>query len=840
MATVTINEKEITVEDGTLILNAARDAGFHIPTFCYQADLVGIGSCRMCLVEIEGQRKLQPSCVTPVLHGMKIYTESSTVTSARESMLEFLLANHALDCPVCDKGGECELQDMVYCYGPRKGRHAEKKNTFHEKDYILSPVIVKNSNRCVQCMKCVRVCREVVGADVLGAIGRGEQQEETSFFRGLLDCDHCGNCIEVCPVGCFMRLPYRYSSRPWDLKGADTVCPYCATGCRMVIEERDGTVVRARAQFGVGLNSETLCARGRFGYDMINSPDRLTTPLVKKSGRLEPVSWEEALGVVRDNLKTADPSKTGGIASARLTNEELYLFQKFLRGVLGSPNIDSSSRWSPMAVKGFVSATGMNEGGVSVFDCMEAESVVVIGSHLSYENPVTDYIVRRISAAKNTRLAIVSPRAMKLDSSAVLSLRHLPGTEKEVLDAVSSCIGNKNAEKLAEHAGFASIRGAGAEARLDTADVNADEIEALAAILNGAATISIIVGTELLRFPQGAEGLALLVDILKTLGKEVSVMPVLDRCNQRGAWEMGAHPGFGPAYACVQETGLGYDDMLEAASKGDLDSLYIIGDDPVSEYHDTAFATGALSKVKFLLVQDAFLTDTAKIADVVLPGANAAEKEGTFTNQEGRVQAIKRLMPPPGIAKSDLEILAAVGRLFDASFAPHTKGPASIFEEIRCEAGMYKEVSLAFNNKKNTEDKLDNKEALVKGSGAKLGAERFIPKPVVAVDDTARFTLVTGNHLFHSGRLSRRSEILCGLLKGSVVEISCEDASALGLSSGDKVRVKSDSYEAVLVLATSRGSKNGVAFIAENFIDVPVNRFFEKGVHMARVSIAGV
>ena len=213
MATLTINGKEITIEDGTLILDAARQIGYDIPTFCYFKRLSSIGSCRMCLVEIEGQKKLQPSCVTPVMQDMVVHTESPNVVSARAAMLEFLLSNHALDCPVCDKGGECELQDMVYRHGPREGRIAEGRNRFHEKDYVLSPVIVKNSNRCVQCMRCVRVCSEVVGVNALGAVGRGVDQEETSFVKGTLDCDHCGNCIEVCPVGCFMRLPYRYKAR---------------------------------------------------------------------------------------------------------------------------------------------------------------------------------------------------------------------------------------------------------------------------------------------------------------------------------------------------------------------------------------------------------------------------------------------------------------------------------------------------------------------------------------------------------------------------------------------------------------------------------------------------
>jgi NADH-quinone oxidoreductase subunit G len=222
MVTLKVNGKEVTVPEGTLILDAAKVAGYDIPTFCFHKDLISVGSCRMCLVEIEGQKKMQPSCITPVMQDMSVLTETETALSARASMLEFLLSNHALDCPVCDKGGECELQDMVREHGPHKGVHAEPKIRFHEKDYPLSDVIVKNSNRCVQCVRCVRVCDEIVGRGVLGSIGRGAHQEETSFLKTYLDCDQDGMCIAVCPVGCYMRRPFRYRARPWDLKGSKT------------------------------------------------------------------------------------------------------------------------------------------------------------------------------------------------------------------------------------------------------------------------------------------------------------------------------------------------------------------------------------------------------------------------------------------------------------------------------------------------------------------------------------------------------------------------------------------------------------------------------------------
>lgn len=844
MASVRINGIDITVDDGTLILDAARKAGFYIPTFCYQADLIGIGSCRMCIVEIEGQQKLHPSCITPVMDGMNIFTETDLVNQARADMLEFLLANHGLDCPVCDKGGECELQDMVYTYGPHKGRYAENKYRWHEKDYIISPVIIKNSNRCVQCMKCVRVCKEIVGQNVLDGINRGERQEETTFFKGMLDCDQDGNCIEVCPVGCFMRLPFRYKTRPWDLNSADTICPYCGTGCRMVVEERDGEVIRSRAQLGVGINSETLCARGRFGYDFIHHPERLTTPLLRINGSLQPATWDEALAVINRHLRSSDPMKTGGVASARLTNEELYLFQKLFRTILKSPNIDSSTQWDSETVKGFIFSTGMTEGGVSVFDCMESDHVLIVGTHLSDENPVTDYMVRRMARENNTSVSIASPRAMKLDSSAGISLRHMPGTEKELLFVLAVLIGMKNGDRLYNHPALDSIRDIKIESLAGTAGVDADKLDHVARSMSESTSMGIIAGTEFLRFPQGMESLAILTDVLKSLGKTVSVVPILDRCNQRGAWEMGVHPGFVPGYREEQQMGLGYRGMLDAAECGELESLYLIREDPVMTHSDEPFIRNTLTKMKFLLVQDIFLTETAKLADCVLPGACFAEKEGTFTNQEGRVQSIARLMKPPGQAKSDLIIIGEIGRQFESGFTPKTRRFSPVFEEIRKKVGIYSEVCLDFINQRNENNELDNRTALVKDSGVRGKVDPLMIRPITPADhmddDTTAFTLITGNHLFHSGRLSRKSEILHSLLKEPAVEISDRDAERLGISSGEKVKVGGSRHQVVLTLKTRHGTANGVAFIAENFEDVSVHRFFEHGRFRAKVRITKV
>ncbi|MFQ5479754.1 MAG: NADH-quinone oxidoreductase subunit NuoG [Thermodesulfobacteriota bacterium] len=841
MATVIVNGKTISVKDGTLILDAARDAGVEIPTFCYQADLMGVGSCRMCLVEIEGQKKLQPSCITPVMEGMSIQTETPEILKARQGVLEFFLSNHALDCPVCDKGGECELQDMVYQHGPVEGRYAESKHRFHEKDYNLSPVIVKNSNRCVQCLRCVRVCDEVVGRSVLASLGRGHEQEETSFLRSQLDCDHCGNCIEVCPVGCFMRLPYRYKSRPWDLKGADTVCPYCATGCRMVVEQRDGEVLRARAQLGVGINSETLCARGRFGFDFINDPKRLTTPLVKKFGKLEPATWEEALEFISENLSGIDGARIGGIASPVLTNEELYSFQKLMRFTLGSPNIDSSTRWDPAVVENYIEASAMAGGGVSVFDVAEADTLFVAGSQLSDENPIVDYIARRISATHDTRIIVASPRDMKLDSSAGLSLRHIPGGLGALMKAAALSLYESNQDKLQGVAGAEDLAGLSAEVLIAEAGISAQELAGVIKRFEKAATVGITAGTDLLRQSCGLSPLGLLSDVLTALGKKVLILPILDRANQRGAWEMGVLPGLAPGYAAAPKRGLGTEQMLKAAVSGGLDAMYIIGEDPVGENPLGVSAFDATSKEGFLLVQDTVFTETAAMADCVLPGAFPAEKDGTFTNQEGRVQAMRRLKAPPGDAMADLKIITCLSNTLSSTKAAcvcQKTASLHVFNEIRKEAPAYAGVSLEFNNRKNKLDDLDNKDALVNASE---GGFTPAPMPTCEAAEKQRadgeFLLITGNTLFHSGQLSHRSPTLSGLQKGAALELSEGDAVVLGLSGGEDARVRGNGYEVTLPVRPRKGMRDGVAYIPEFFPGVSVGKFFPEGVSVPVVTI---
>lgn len=831
MAILKIDGKEIEVETNTLLLEAAKEAGVKVPTFCYQADLSRLGACRICLVEIEGQPKLQPACVTPVMQDMSVFTESEKVTKARAGVLEFFLSNHAMDCPVCDKGGECELQDMVYKHGPSTGMHAEKKIRFHDEDYPLSPVIVKNSNRCVKCLRCVRVCKEAVGVGVLGSLGRGAHQEETSFLRNYLDCDHCGNCIEVCPVGCYMRRPYRYKARPWDLRSATTICPYCATGCQTKVQARGNEIVRSIAKLGKGVNHEMLCARGRFGLDYASNPNRLTVPLKKnEAGEFEEIGWDEAIRLIKDNARKTTGDRIGGIASARLSNEELFIFQKMMRTYFKTHNVDSSPRWSAEAEAAFIEATGMNEGGVSLWDSAAADTVLIIGTQISDENPVTDYILRRSFDTRRVRAVIASPMAMKLDKSVELTLRHAPNAEGKLLTAAAAMIFNANPTEFANFGWAEELRKTPCKEFLKKAGVEEADVEALVSRFKASDNITIMAGTQFLRHPESIRGLHILRSMLKALGKGITILPVLDRSNQRGAWEMGVHPYFGPGFAAAEKRGMDCDAMLEAAAGRQIDMLYIAREDVVSMFPDADFAKEALSKLKFLVVQDIFLNQTAELADLVLPGASFVAKDGTYTNQEGRVQAANALGSPLAGTKTDLAVFNAICKDFDFEFKEEDYG--EVLAHIRAENPMYRNVRC-------TEEASDD--SLV-GPGFDfesdlLKAEPAKEKPEPQLSEDLPFTLLTGNHLYYSGTLSRRSGVLKGLQPEPIIEMDEKDAAKIGLSDGERVNVIGRHHREIYNLKTRKGGYPGLVFIPENYSDKPVNKFLKRGEGLEKVTV---
>lgn len=833
MVSVTIDGQMLEMEAGSTVLQAAERLGIAIPTFCYLKRLPALASCRMCLVEVQGLRRLQPSCATAVAEGMVVRTNTPLIDETRSSMLDMLLANHPLDCPICDKGGECELQDMVMAYGPRESRFRDAKRVFHSRDIRLSPVIIMNVNRCIQCQRCVRMCEEVVGAVALGTVEKGMDTAVTGFEGSLASCDQCGNCVEVCPVGALMSFPYRYKARPWDLAETDTVCPHCGTGCQLTVGARRGEFMRVRSKWENGVNRETLCVRGRFGLDFIEGRDRVKRPMIRRDGALVPVSWDEAGDHLRRRLSDVGNKAAGGLASPRLPNEVLYQFQKLMRAVFRTNNIDCSARWStpfdtlgPL-MAGFHSRAPLQE--VIGNDC-----VLVVGGNVTDENPVTEYLLRDAARQRQIGLLMLSARPSRLDADARAVVRVPPGSEAASLAAVAAGLVVAAGQAFPGDL-FADIG----------ATTDSDGPDRLAAELLKGRSVTALISADLLRSRQARatlQQLTNLLQLLRMLGKGLAMQFLFDRANQMGAWDMGvlpaALPGLRPVADDVArrvleqawgteipaEPGADFDAMLELCGSGRMGALYIVGSDPLMSYPDRAFAKRALEAADLLIVQDTFLTDTAGLADVVLPAAGYGEEAGTFTNNEGRTQTVRKFREPVFEARGNLTIFDFVAALRNQALRPSLQG--EIFREIARLLPAYQGLTL---------DGLGADGAFTKAAPAPQAGEFFAPPPAPTAADG--LMLVTGNCLFHNGYLSERSEILNTVADDPYVEMSDRDAGRLGLSEGDQVTVRSAQGELTAQLKVNRRFPPGLVFVPENYRTLRLNSLMRRGEHPCPVEV---
>ncbi len=419
MVNLTVDGQPVSVPVGTLLIEAAKQAGFQIPHFCYHPKLYPDANCRMCLVEIEKMPKLQASCALPVSDGMVVYTRSEKVVQARNGVMEFILSSHPLDCPICDQGGECHLQDLAHQYSGQYSRFKEEKRVF-EKEYF-GPMIEKEMNRCIQCMRCVRYCDEVIDSNALRGMDRGNLTQPGTFMRRELECEFCGGCIQICPVGALVSRVAMYDYRPWQLKKIETVCPHCADGCLMKVESRDDQVIRVTSEQGRGRNDGDLCAKGFFGYQFINHRERLTQPLLRKGGDLVPISWFEAVREAAARFARIKAryggASIGGVITARCTNEDVFIFQKFMRLVLGTNNIDSTARLGHMnTVKALRRVVGSPRMMNSYEEILEADLLLLVGADVTETNPILGLKVKEAVRRRRARLVTIG------------SFRENPGT----------------------------------------------------------------------------------------------------------------------------------------------------------------------------------------------------------------------------------------------------------------------------------------------------------------------------------------------------------------------------------------------------------------------------
>lgn len=642
---VTINGQDFQVAKGARLIDVCREKGFSIPSFCYYADLALQASCRMCLVRIEKMPKLQTSCTITCTDGMIVTTQSEEIEKAQRAMVEFLLANHPLDCPVCDRGGECELQEMAFDWGGLEERFSERKNAQPEK--YLSPIVANDPQRCILCKRCTRVCDEWMGEDAIEAGGRGANTV-IGTFGGWLNCSQCGNCIEVCPTGTLLDATYRHQARPWELAQTITTCSFCSDGCEMSLGSRGGELMRAvaRDRYVNGHNGEFLCIKGRFAHPFVNHEERLRTPMIRyrKGGKLIPATWDDAIKFTASKLEEVanahGASSIAVLGSPRITNEANYALYKFANEVVGTENYTATDTFSLVP---FFDNLGSQLA--THRDIRHAKTILLIGGEPEELQPFTGKQMRQAERNGGANLIIVNSREIRLKQRATQFMHIRPGAE----DAIVLALADPSQDRLA-------ARKLGIEAK---------EIEKLRQTLNETqGDVVIMFGGELSQAGQAI--IAQLPYSLAAEGRRVLLHPLPLYNNSIGAHDMG-----------LMKSGKSAGQILEAAGDA-IHAMYVAGSflpEHLSGHED------ALSKLDFLVVQELFETETTHYADAVFPAASFAETDGTFTNNDGLVQRVRQSIPPVHQAKQDWVITAQLARALDVDFG-FQMSASSVFKEI--------------------------------------------------------------------------------------------------------------------------------------------------------------
>jgi len=676
--TFTLDGQQLTTAPGTLVIEAAKTQGIEVPSFCYYPGLALQAACRMCLVEVEKMPKLQTACTLVATDGMVVKTATDQVHKARKDMIEFLLSNHPLDCPVCDKGGECELQDMTFRYGLDKTRFVEEK--LHDPEEKWSPLVYYDAPRCILCYRCVRVCDEGMDVKALGVGARGVHSVILPNTPGELACEECGMCIDICPVGALTSGTYRYQTRPWEMTYVGTPCTHCSNGCKTTLSVRNNAILRANNRDHSGINGEFLCGKGRFGFDFTTHPDRIRQPLVRKNGKLEEASWEDALEEVARRLKQVrdahGANAIGVIGSNHTTNEENYLLNRFARISLGTNNIDHH-RTADYA--GLAAALGpkSKDSLARMADIYNAPAVLVIGNDVSNQNPLVAWQIRSGVRHHGLRLYVINGVPSKIHRQANIAVEVAKGAEAQAVRWLATEQGNFDAKTT-------------------------EALVRLKAALEAEKDVVVVFGADI----QGA-AIRDLISLASRFGGKTKFMALGDYANSRGAADMGLLPDRLPGYALLSDgaersrfgklwgaeisgtPGLTLRAMIDAATSGRLKALYVLGANPLKSAG--AAQSDRIAGLDLLVVQDMFLTETAQRADVVLPAASTYEKDGSLTNTAGEVQLTHRATDPQG-PRSDFDLLRILSHqlaLLGVGTAIKLRTAAAAFDEIRQNVSGY-------------------------------------------------------------------------------------------------------------------------------------------------------
>ncbi len=870
---LTVDGRELTTGRGQTILQVALANGIDIPHLCYDPRLTPTGACRLCVVEIEGQPGLHTSCTRLADPGMVVMTETEAVRASRKATLELLLSEHNITCTTCDADGDCLLQDYAYRYQADEDRFPSVATAAGRQNYTSgNRAIVYDPSKCVRCQSCVKICAEGVVTEALTMKGRALSAEvSTAFDLPLNDttCVICGQCVGACPTGALSDSAGVGQGRAKDLDKVRTTCPYCGVGCQLDlnIDRNRNRIVRVASEIGCVPNDGNTCVKGRFGLDFVSHEDRLRTPLIRRDGELQPATWEEALAHTATRLaeigKAHGADAIGGLSSAKCTNEENYIHQKFMRAVIGTNNVDHCARLCHAStVAGLARAFGSGAMTNSIDDFEHAGAIFVIGSNTTECHPVIGSAILRAATQRRVPLIVADPRRIRLAEVATVHMQQRPGTDVALINAMMRVIldeGLENGDFIGGRTeGFDELRQAvepyTPEMAQQITGVPAADIVRAARLYAEASAASIVYSMGITQHTTGTDNvlslanLALLTGNVGKLGSGVN--PLRGQNNVQGACDLGALPNVYPGYQKVDDDavhakfekawgdglsatpGLTVVEMMNAAAEGTLKALYIMGENPMLSDPDITHVEEGLRNLDFLLVQDIFLTETAMLADVVLPATSFAEKDGTFTNTERRVQRVRRAIEAPGESRVDWQITCDLAR----RLGYHMDYPdaSAIEDEIASLSPIYGGISYDRIEKVGLQwpcldrdhpgTPILHGEKFSRGLG-KFHAVEFIPARELP-DDEYPIVLMTGRMLehFHTGSMSRRSDVLDWLVPEGFVEMSVADAERLGVSDGGKVRMRSRRGQIEIAARVTERVGVGTVFLAFHFREAPANR----------------
>jgi formate dehydrogenase (NADP+) alpha subunit len=854
---LTIDGQSISASDGVSLYDVISSTGKIVPAMCYHYTFDPFGSCGMCLVMVEGKKAPVRSCTAKAAAGMIVRTEGDDLFQARKKAVEKHLSVHPLDCPVCDADGHCELQDMAFQHQVTNLANAKQKLIPED---TRSLVLDFNMNRCIACGECINVCKDVLMIDALQFMKKGGFNQVVAKGDNPLSCEFCGDCLAVCPVGAITNKFSKYLYKPWQLKKTTTTCNYCGDGCQMHIETKDREVVRVTSPLSWknkwGDRSETakghggICVRGRFGFEYIDSKARLQQPLMRRDGKLVETPWLEAVHSVVDRLVDIKakhgPDAIAGLITARCTNEELYLFQKLMRVAIGTNQLDSSARYGHINfVRAAQHAVGVGRTMNDWEDLTKAKAILLVGSNLTETNPLTAVRIKDAIRIYKSQIIVVDSAQTNIARLSSHPMMVKPGSEGMFVQGLVKSVIEQDlidTEATEKHPkAFAALKEAVAklsfEAITTATGIAVEQIHEAASVFAEAPRAIILCAEGIVRRSGGYQNVLSLMDLAWMTGKlgrpGCGVSTVTEEGNEQGAVDMGVAPEFLPGQAAFNDvaardrfakawgaelpaTGKSatFTEILKRCRNGQIKALYVVGENPLATFPKSMEVQAALERVELLVCQDLFLTETARLAHVVLPACTYAEKEGTFTNLEGKVFRIRPAMDPIGESLPDWHIMTAIASGLGCQL--DYESPHDIQREIM-------KLLPGYYNLGQPRKPAPNPDAYLSNEYSAEVKARYQAEAVATTQKAESFALTLGQLLYHSGKLSTQAPGLITIAPNTGrLHMNAKDMERLGLTDGAKVRITTAQGKLDIGVQADMAIMPGSCFFPEHFNEPPV------------------